>query len=79
MGHLTFPISVTLTALNKDPFSSSITATLLTPWSLISFIASSTLSLALVATTAVYKYNDERLNELRGFDRYDKRDVVVCE
>jgi hypothetical protein len=45
-------MSVTLTALSKLPVSSSTTATLLTPSSLINFMASKTLPLDVEATTA---------------------------
>ena len=48
---VTFPISVTLIALNSLPSSSTMTATLLIPSSLINDIASNTVDAAVTATT----------------------------
>ena len=55
---LTFPISVTLTALRSMPVSSSRTATLLTPCSLINFMASSTLLFDVAATMEAQRSSD---------------------
>lgn len=48
------PTSVTLTALNNVPESSSMTATLLTPCSLMSRMTSRTWAVLVVATTEEY-------------------------
>ena len=50
-GRLAFAMSVTLIALNNLSSSPTVTATLLTPSSLISDIASSTVDVAATATT----------------------------
>jgi len=54
----TFPMSVTLTALSKLPLWSSTTATLLTPCSLINFIASKTEADEGAETTAAFKLTE---------------------
>lgn len=54
----TFPISVTLTALRSTEVSSSTTATLLTPSSLINLIASRTLAVDVAAITEVYRLRE---------------------
>ena len=64
-------------ALSSPPVSSSTTATELTPSSLMSRIASSTLSLALAATTEVYRYSDGSASEARGTER-KRRSAGVC-
>lgn len=61
-------MSVTLTALKSLP-SSSTTAMVLTPSSLMSFIASRTVSLAFAAMTLKYRYIDGRASELKGLVR----------
>lgn len=50
-GKRTFAMSVTLIALNNRSSSSTVTATLLTPSSLINDIASNTVDVAVTATT----------------------------
>jgi hypothetical protein len=70
------PTSVTLTALSNLPEPSSRTATLLTPSSLIIFIASSALAVEDTDTTAVYRYSDGSCRALKGLVRYRVREAV---
>jgi hypothetical protein len=62
-------MSVTLTALSKAPVSSSTTATLLTPSSLINFMASKTVLLDVDATTAEWMLMDGRARDCRELER----------
>lgn len=64
------PMSVTLTALSRVPFASLMTATLLTPCSLMSFIASRTLLAEVAATTDAYRFKEGRERDWRGLERY---------
>lgn len=70
----TLPISVTLTPPINIPDSSSTTATLLTPSSLISFIASDTVATELAATTAVWMLSSGNASSKRDLDRIRWRD-----
>jgi hypothetical protein len=70
------PISVTLTALRRIPEFSSKTAMLLTPCSLMSFMASRTEADDLAATTASFKFKEGRDNDWIGFERYLLKDGV---
>ena len=72
-------MSVALTALRSCPVSSSTTATLLTPCSLISFIASSTVLLDVAATTAEYMLIEGRDRDWRLFDRRFANEGVFSE
>jgi hypothetical protein len=56
LKYQTFPMSVTLTALNKIPLLSSTTAMLLTPSSLISFMASRIVLEEVAETTASLRF-----------------------
>lgn len=76
-GH-TLPMSVTLTALSRLPLSWSRTATVLTPSSLISFIASRTVEFTVEATTASYRLSEGRANEQRELVRNFWRDGVFA-
>ena len=82
---LTLPMSVTVTALSKltldDPGVSSITATLLTPCSLIAFIASNTVSAELQETTSERKLRDGNERLCRGLDKYRAKAglLLACE
>lgn len=58
-------MSVTLTALNSVPVSSSTTATLLTPSSLMSFIESSTVLLEVAAMISEYMLSEGRESDWR--------------
>ena len=75
-GNRTFPISVTLTALNKDPVSSSRTATLLTPSSLINFIASRTVDFEVEATTEEEIWREGNAKLWRESDKNDSNEGV---
>ena len=68
-GTTILPTSVTLTALSTPPVSSSTIATELTPSSLMSRIASSTLSPAFAATTEEYRCSDGSESDVSGTDR----------
>jgi hypothetical protein len=61
-GLHTLPTSVTLTALNNVPESSSMTATLLTPCSLMSRMTSRTWAVLDVATTEEYICREGRVS-----------------
>ena len=70
------PISVTLTALRRVPEFSSKTAMLLTPCSLMSFMASRIEADDLAATTASFRFKEGKDNDWIGFERYLLKDGV---
>jgi len=75
-GERALPISVTLTALRSVPEFSSTTAMLLTPCSLMSFMASRIEADDLAATTASLRFKQGRDNDWIGFERYLLNDGV---
>jgi hypothetical protein len=75
IGEHALPISVTLTALMSVPEFSK-TAMLLTPCSLMSFMASRIEADDMAATTASFKFKDGRDNDWIGLSRYFLNDGV---
>ena len=73
----TFPMSVTLTALSKLQLCSSTTAMLLTPSSLISFIASKTEAEEEAEITAAFRFREGKDRDCIGFERYFLKDGVA--
>lgn len=72
----TFPISVTLIALSNAPLTSSTTATLLTPSSFISFIASRVVASAVVEMTAEKRLRDGSARRFRGLEKNASKEGV---
>ena len=69
-SYLTLPMSVTLTALNRVPFLSSTTAILLTPSSLINFMASRIILEDVAETTAWLRSSEGSESDWIGLERY---------